>query len=362
MLFPILPIYFQHLNFSPSLIGIMVSIFSMISIPLAIPIGKLMDKYSPIKGVRIGFCMNLISSILLIVFKNISGIIISQLLGGLGFLLIVVGSQAKISLIKEYSKKARFFGKLSLFAAMGQGAGPWLGGWIVEQFDFNVLFLLTAIISVPGIFLQEPKNLKKKKEKEKKYISLREEILYFLKNKEIFFILIFSATAVFVTSLRSSFFPIFLKENSYPAQEIGLFISIFSIIMSFVRIFVGKLFKLVSPKNLMGITLLFFSMGFLIIPLRTDVVTLLTGIVMWGIGFGISQPLSMLLISENIKKDSSGIGMGVRFTAITISGSTAPVIFGLITQYMDIKYNFYLASLICLTLFSVLTIQRYKTK
>ncbi len=122
----------------------------------------------------------------------------------------------------------------------------------------------------------------------------------------------------------------------------------FSITMSVLRIFISRIFKVIDLNKLLYLTLFLFSIGLLIIPLRNDLITIAIGISLWGLGFGISQPLSMLLISENIQEDKSGLGMGIRFTAITTSAFIAPIIFGLITEYLDIKYDFYLSSVICL--------------
>lgn len=204
------------------------------------------------------------------------------------------------------------------------------------------------MFSLPGIFLRhdEKKGILSNPDKN---ISLFKEIHNILHNTNLILILLFTSIAVFITTLRSSFFCLFfLKNNNYEPDIIGILISIFSITMSVLRIFISRIFKVIDLNKLLYLTLFLFSIGLLIIPLRNDLITIAIGISLWGLGFGISQPLSMLLISENIQEDKSGLGMGIRFTAITTSAFIAPIIFGLITEYLDIKYDFYLSSVICL--------------
>ena len=363
MLFPILPLYCEHLHFSPALIGIIVSALSILSIPLAIPLGRIMDKISPIIGVRVGFLLNCISSILLLGFKNFFGVISSQLIAGLGFLLIVVGAQTIISSTMDYYKKAKGFAQLSLFGSIGQVFGPFLGGLIVTHFNFSLLFLITLLISLPGIFIKTPKKRSKNKiQKDKSNISLIKDISDFLKEPNVIIILLFTSIAVFITSLRNSFLPIFLKNNSYNADTIGILISIFSITMSIVRIFIARIFKTIQLNKLMYLTLFLFFIGLSIIPLTNNLIVITIGISLWGGGFGISQPLSMLLMSENIQREKSGLGMGLRFTAINLSTSIAPIVFGLITEYIKISYNFYFCSIICLLFIGILYLKDVREK
>ncbi len=365
MLFPIIPLYCKYLGFAPYVIGIVVSGFSLLSIPLAIPLGRLMDRFSPIKGVKIGFFFNLLSSFILIIGKSLYVILISQLISGLGFLFIVVGAQAIISSFKNFSKKAEGFGKLALYGAMGQGIGPFLGGLIIEKKGFFTLFLISLILSVPGLFIRD-KSLDEKRMKNKynknSPIPLVKEIFHILRKKNIILALIFTSISVFTTTLRSSFLPIFLQQDGYLPNTIGILISIFSVFMFIVRFFIGRLFKKISTNKLLYITMFFFSLGFFIIPIQNNLLTIGLGICLWGIGFGISQPLSMLIISENIEKDNSGLGMGIRFTAITTSAFIAPIIFGFITEYMDITYNFYLSSILCIIFIVVLFFNNWKHK
>ena len=363
MLFPILPLYCEHLHFSPALIGIIVSAQSILSIPLAIPLGRIMDRISPIIGVKVGFLLNCISSVLLLGFKNFFGVISSQLIAGLGFLLIVVGAQTTISSTMDYYKKAKGFAQLSLFGSIGQVFGPFLGGLIVTHFNFSLVFLITLLISLPGLFIKTPKKRSKDIiQKDKSNISLIKDISDFLKEPNVIIILLFTSIAVFITSLRNSFLPIFLKNNSYNADTIGILISIFSITMSIVRIFIARIFKTIQLNKLMYLTLFLFFIGLSIIPLTNNLIVITIGISLWGGGFGISQPLSMLLMSENIQREKSGLGMGLRFTAINLSTSIAPIVFGLITEYIKISYNFYFCSIIFLLFIGILYLKDVREK
>lgn len=348
ILFPSVPLYCHLMGFSPAKIGIIVSAHSLLSIPLAIPLGRLLDKFSPIIGIRLGFILNFISSILLIFLKNFYGVLFSQLIGGLGFLFIVVGSQSAISRFGDFSKKANLFSKLALYGAIGQSIGPYIGGLIIAKFNFYVLFLVSLVLSIPGIFISKSQKFRKTTTKyDIKYHSLLKEINIILRSKKITLILLFTGLAVFVTTLRSSFFPIFLKELSLKPDTIGLLISIFSIIMSIIRIFVGRFLRKEWFSKLMLLTITSFAIGLFLIPFTQKIIFITLGIIMWGCGFGISQPLSMLLMSENISKSISGLGMGIRFTAITTAAFIAPIIFGFIVEYFGLSQVFYFSSFLC---------------
>ncbi len=337
------------MGFSPSTIGIIVSAQNLLTIPLAIPLGRLLDKLSPVYGITIGFFLNFISSILLMVTKNFWGILLSQLISGVGFLFIIVGAQAAISKFNDFSKKADAFAKLSLSGAIGQSVGPYLGGLVVHYFDFFTLFTLSLVLSIPGMFfVSSPKQKKSSKKQEKGHLTTKENLILLLKSRTMILILTFTGLSVFVATLRTSFFPIYLKQLNFTPDIIGMLISLFSIVMSIIRIFISKFFKKIWFSRLIIVTMTFFSIGLFLIPITSNFILISMGVILWGIGFGISQPLSMLIISENIPKSISGLGMGIRFTAITTSAFIAPIIFGIIAQYFKLSYIFYFTSFLCI--------------
>jgi MFS family permease len=66
----------------------------------------------------------------------------------------------------------------------------------------------------------------------------------------------------------------------------------------------------------------------------------------FGLGFGMTQPLSMVMIADLTNPDQSGLAMGLRFTAIMVAGLLSPIFLGLIIETFGLAPAFYVAALV----------------
>ena len=66
----------------------------------------------------------------------------------------------------------------------------------------------------------------------------------------------------------------------------------------------------------------------------------------FGLGFGMTQPLSMVMVADLTSPDQSGLAMGLRFTAIMIAGLLSPILLGLIIEASGLAPAFYVAALV----------------
>jgi MFS family permease len=101
------------------------------------------------------------------------------------------------------------------------------------------------------------------------------------------------------------------------------------------------------------------GLGTTIIPVLPSITGVGFAVLLIGFGFGVAQPLSMLMLSELKPPGSAGLIMGLRFTVITLATLVSPVFSGQIVKLYGIEYAFYAASVIVLTV-GILIIFRFK--
>jgi MFS family permease len=66
----------------------------------------------------------------------------------------------------------------------------------------------------------------------------------------------------------------------------------------------------------------------------------------FGLGFGMTQPLSMVMVADLADPNQSGLAMGLRFTAIMLAGLISPILLGLIIETLGLAPAFYVAALV----------------
>jgi len=78
-----------------------------------------------------------------------------------------------------------------------------------------------------------------------------------------------------------------------------------------------------------------------VLPLLGSPATLAVSLAVFGLGFGISQPLSMVMISD---VSGSGLAMGLRFFTITVANFLSSLTMGLVAEYLSLEATFYLGA------------------
>lgn len=342
MVFPLIPLFVQQMGYSGAMIGAAVSGFSVLSMMMALPMGRLSDRLSARTLLLLSAFFNLLYSSLLVLAQNIWVLIAAQMMGGLAFLLLIVSSQTWVSEHSEKAVRERGFGFLSLAAAVGQTVGPFLGGFMLSRTSFAAVFSLAVVFSLLGFSIAGLKPAARNEKKEKKGVrtGIKKALAGIAADRKMCAVLIFTFVAVFAGNLRTSFVPVLFKAQGISESSIGLLLSAFALSMTGVRIFIGRLMGRSSREALVGVALVLIFMAVVVLPSIGHAWVAAIAMLFFGMGFGISQPLSMVMVSDRAG-DASGMAMGLRFFVITLGTLLSPALTGLVVQGISLAGGFY---------------------
>lgn len=347
MVFPLVPLLAHDLSASPAMIGVVVGAFGLLSLFLSVPMGGFADRIGTKRILILGVVCNIASALLLLRASHILTLIASQILGGLGFQLIIVSGQAFIACLDSALERESGFGYLTFSAALGQSLGPVLGGMMAARFGYHVTFLAVLLISILGLVIlvfREPI----RPHGANRY-SLRRDLRYaaaILSNSRMLVVLAFTFVVIFALSLRMSFLPVLLVNRGSSKALVGLLISILAMVSTLVRPFVGRLLQVFTRRSVLGFCILTVSIGVGLIPLLFSVYTVALALCTFGLGFGLTQPLSMLMVADLTVPEHSGLSMGIRFMAITFANLFGPVLLGLLVEHLSLDAAFYGSALL----------------
>jgi MFS family permease len=293
-----------------------------------------------------GVICNIANAVILLHTDTVSKLIAAQLMAGVAFLLHVVASQAFISRLPAASRRERGFGWLSFSAAAGQGVGPILGGVLVDRFDYPAAFWVVLALSSAGLILLGLKDTQESIPTRSSYNPLQDarQAGVLAMDSKVLMILFFTFAIIFAVSLRSSFLPLLLRAEGLTEFSVGILISVFAVMATSIRLVFGRLLDIFDRKTILVYSMLAIILAVALIPSMASVAGFTILISIFGLGFGMTQPLSMVMISDLTDPTQSGLAMGLRFTAIMLAGLISPILLGFIIERIGLSPAFYVAA------------------
>ena len=346
IIFPFIPLLAEQMGAAPMTIGFIVGSFSLIAVFLSIPLGGLVDRFGVKRLLVLGVCCNIVNAAILIRTDTVSMLIIAQLIAGIAFLLNVVASQAFISRLPDTSRREKGFGWLAFSASAGNSVGPILGGVLVGRFDYPVTFWVVLAFSSAGLIILGLENTRESIATKSSYSPVQDarQAGLLAISPQVLLVLIFTFAIVFAASLRASFLPVLLRTEGLTEFTVGMLISIFAIMSTGIRLIFGRLLDMFDRRKILAVSMLSIILAIGLIPSMFSVAGFAILISVFGLGFGMTQPISMVMIADLTTPDQSGLAMGLRFTAIMLAGLLSPIFLGFITETIGLGPAFYVAA------------------
>jgi len=348
IIFPFIPLLSEKMGAGPTTIGLIVGAFSLIAVFLSIPIGGLVDRFGVKRLLVFGVICNITNAVILLHTDTVLKLIAAQLIAGIAFLLHVVASQAFISRLPNASRREKGFGWLSFGGAAGLSVGPILGGILLDRFDYQVTFWVVLAVSSGGLILLGLKNTRDTDPTSTSYSLLQDarQAGAMAGEPKVMLILFFTFAIIFAASLRSSFLPLLLRSEGLTEFSVGILISVFAVTGTFIRLIFGRLLDIFDRRKILAYSMLAIILGVGLLPITSSVAGFTILISIFGLGFGMTQPLSMVMISDLTNPIRSGLAMGLRFTAIMLAGLLSPIILGLLIESFGLSPAFYAAAVV----------------
>ena len=348
IIFPFIPLLAAKLGAGPTTIGFIVGAFSLMAVCLSIPLGGLVDRFGVKRLLLIGVVCNISNAVILLQTDTVAGLIIAQLIAGIAFLLHVVASQAYISRLSDAHRREAGFGWLSIGASVGQSVGPILGGILVDRFDYPAAFWVVFVLSSAGLILLGLRNSRESNPTRSSYNPLHDarHAGALAWDPKVLMILIFTFAIVFAANLRASFLPVLLRSEGVTELTVGILIAIFSVMSTSIRLIFGWLMDTFKRKHILISAMVAIILAIGLIPSMGSITGYAVLISIFGLGFGLTQPLSMVMIADLTNPSQSGLSMGLRFTAIMVAGLLSPICLGFIVETIGLAPAFYAAAMV----------------
>ncbi|MEH7177855.1 MFS transporter [Neobacillus vireti] len=350
MLMTGLPLYAIHLGGDSSISGMLFGFFMFVAILFRPYFGKLSDEKSRRIVLIIGAVTTAFITLSYLVAFSISLLLILRSLHGIGFSATTNASGTIISDIVPKSRLAEGVGYFGLSSTIATAVGPALSIYLIQQFNYQILFIVAGLIGLLSIVCSLFINYEKRnptfvgKATERKTKRKISELLF---EKTAIPTGVVTAFVYVGMGASLTFIPIFAL--SLGIEDIGLYYTFYSFALLFTRIVGGKLADKYGSSYVIIPGLVIMTLSFVVLANAQSLGGFILSGVLYGLGLGSVEPALNAIMIKLCPPDRRGAGNSTFFTAKDIGGGVGAIALGFISLHAGFKAVF-LYSALCIIL------------
>lgn len=349
MLLVAVPLYALDLGASPLVVGVALSAPYILPLIFAIPLGGLVTRVGGRRVVIVGGVGLTMGPLFVIVLPGYTGLLLSQFCFGISQLIMILGAQSIISGLAKGKTLEKYFGWYTTCLSGGQLVGPLLAGWLIDSIEVKAAFVAMGSIAVlgfaSGLFLRG--KAIEGAVVEKSLLGYRAQARLLKTNPGVQVSIVLTVAVMFALGAHSSFLPVYLEVSSFSATAIGALISLRALSAMAVRPFLSTIISRIGGRiSAMIISIGLVGAGVIFTGFTVSVWVLALFSVLVGVGSGISQPLSMVVLAEHVSQGQRPSALGMRLMGNRGVQFFAPLLLGMLTEILPFSLTFLAAGII----------------
>lgn len=336
----VLTLYALELGAPASVVGALGALFYLFALLLSWPVGALVDRVGGRRLMIFAAACSTGAMLLPYFIRALPAFYAAAALWGLALAFFHVTLQNTIGLLSRPEARARNFSNFSLMGATTNFVGPLFAGACIDHLGYTLACLMTAapggvafLLVLAWGRLFPPGN---------PHATHGIGSLNTLAERQVQLMLATSALVQLGTDLFQFFIPIYGHSIGMSASAIGVILAAFAVASFVVRLFLPRLMKQVAGDKLLASTFYLGMIAFALVPLFTHPVALAAVSFFFGLGMGISMPLTVILMYERTVQGRAGQTLGLRLSANNLVRVVGPVVFGAVGSAFGMPPVFWL--------------------
>lgn len=335
MLIVVVPVYGLQLGASPLVLGAVLSAQYLLPLALAIPLGGVVSRFGGRATLITGAGLMVAGLLAMHLWPGFGGLIAGQLLVGLAHLQMVLAAQTIIANLGTGPRLEKYFGWYSTWLSGGQVIGPLLAGLLLNASGTAYVFLVMAVFAlvagVVGFWLTGQAT--ERIQVTRKQAGFRAQWALMQSNRGVQLSVLVTVLGMFALGVYGSYLPVYLESLAISPVIIGILVSLRAGVSMVIRPFMASIIQLAGGRvNTVLLSLVTVSAGIAFLGATEQVVVMGMLAVLVGIGSGLTQPLSMVILAESVDRAKRSGALGMRLMANRTIHFLAPLMFGALLE------------------------------
>jgi len=338
-----------HLGASPAVIGALMALFGIVSIFIAVPVGRWIDHHGPrliMMAAPTAICL---VSCLAWLWQGLPGLFVVALMTGTSWGMFYVSNQHTLGHTQDSAQRLRNFTYSGTAFGFTSFVAPMIGGFSIDHLgDANTFLAFAALplisvvlVAVGWIPLAGPV---RRAEPAARVVARRGAwtLLRLPGFRRVY-------TCTVLTQLVTYSFlflvPIKGAHLGWSASSIGLLLGVYAIAMVAVRGVTGLLARCFTPWQMILAAVSAGGSAMVCVPLLSSFTLQLLCAACLGLSTGLTAPLLTSLLHDSAPQDRIGDIVGLRVSLLYTIQAIAPLVAGTIGALLSADHVFWAMSL-----------------
>lgn len=305
------------LTTDPIVAGSLVSIYSVIPLLVSIPAGTVVRFIGENLVVRASLGLLAVGGLTAGLAFSLPSLYLAQTCFGAAqvlFVIVALPSSARSQRMGgEERAEERAVGAFTFLTGSGRLIGPVAGGMAAQLWGFDRLYLMIGLMGLVGFLLE----LARSPHDSKTVPQRIEGALYLpvIRNRSVHVAMAISAMTVIMSSLRSTLFPLYAQQVGLGPAAVGQFFSLQSGASLLTRPFLSSICVRFGRRNVLRTGTILIAVAGGVVPFVGSYGLLAATSLVYGIGFGLVQPLALVLLLAGTEGYLQHLAMSVWLTS-----------------------------------------------
>ncbi|WP_240616663.1 MFS transporter [Marinobacter fuscus] len=336
MLIVAVPVYGLQLGATPLMLGTVLSAQYVLPLLLAIPMGGVVSRYGGRATLIAGAGLMVAGLLFMHLWYGYGGLLVGQLLVGLAHLQMVLAAQTIISNLGTGPRLEKYFGWYATWLSGGQVLGPLMAGALLDRTEFEYIFLVMAVVALASLLVawRLTGSARERMAVTRQQAGFLAQWRLLQTNTGVQLSVLVTVLGMFALGVYGSYLPAFLESLEVSPVLIGALVSLRAGVSMVIRPFMARMIAMAGGRvEAVKLSLAALAIGIALLGMSGQIVFLGLLTVLVGIGSGLTQPLSMVILAEAVDRQKRAGALAMRLMANRAIHFLAPLLFAFVLQF-----------------------------
>lgn len=353
---PYFSIFIDSFSDNYTIVGVFISLMSVVSLLVTIPLMRLADKVKNARIMEDGEIFYLFAIIFYMaagIFKSVPLLIMAFILNGIAHPFVSIGAESYIRKHSSKSDDSRSFGYYTALNYFGWILGMFIASFLIPYYSFNTMFLFVLPSIIASLFILPKirergfksffRGLKRYFHRVQDFRDIADDMKSI--NKKMYFYLFLAFFDGVITMFKFVFLPLFALSINLSLGQVALFMAVMYVPFIF-SYFFSEVAGHARKKNVIATGLFIGATSYILLSFVVDQAWVVVLATMTSLALAIIRPAYNGVITHLTPRRMLGEITGLNNLLIRLGHIVGPIFSGLIADAYGIQVAFFVIAML----------------